>query len=65
MLDSYMFHSIISGEEEHSWYLDELIKQGKVFYDHFEKKGVCLIGSLVFNFALHAKHILSHLLSLL
>lgn len=31
----------------------------------WEKRGRCATGSLVFDFALHAKHILSHLLSLL
>lgn len=39
MLNSYMLNSVIPGKEEHFWYLNEFIKQGKVFYDCFEKKG--------------------------
>lgn len=75
MLDSYMFNSIVSGKEKHFWYLNEFIKQGKVFYNSqtrtqsvfltLMKRGRSAIGSLVFDFTLCAKHILSHLLSLL
>lgn len=34
-----MLHSVIPGKEEHFWYLNEFIKQGKVFYDRFDEKG--------------------------
>lgn len=65
MFNSCIFNSIVSGKEKPFWYLNEFMKQGKVVYNHFQKKGASLLQVSNLDFALHVKHILSHLLSLL
>lgn len=66
MLNSYMFNSIISGKKKTFLILEWIYKTRQSgLQSLWEKRGRSAIGSLVFDFALHAKHILSHLLALL